>query len=433
MWGFRFGQFAVILGAVLAIGLVHAQYIGQYDLTESSRFGWIVVYSTLCWVISYSFGLPEQGSGVDRWKSALTTSIVACSLFVGIQTSIARIVLPRFLLALSIPAIFVALFAWSSLVARFMRIAADRERVLLVCSSGDVEKVVADVAFHAEIPCVVAASLDESEISTPDLIAHFCDSEDINLIVLSEEARRSPAIVAAAAAAHARGTRVRSMLAFYTQWLGRIPVRELQTTALLFDVRELHHIGYARVSRLIDSVIAVIGLIAFVIVTPLVLIGNLLANRGPLFFAQERIGRGGSTFRILKFRTMRPGSSNGEWTRENDSRITAFGRLLRRSHLDELPQIINILRGDLSIVGPRPEQPQYVTRLSSAIPFYDSRHLVRPGLTGWAQVNYPYGADDIDALEKLQYEFWYLQHQSLVVDLRIMARTFRHVLGFKGR
>jgi lipopolysaccharide/colanic/teichoic acid biosynthesis glycosyltransferase len=130
---------------------------------------------------------------------------------------------------------------------------------------------------------------------------------------------------------------------------------------------------------------------------------------------------------------MRPGSSNGEWTQQNDSRVTAFGRFLRGSHLDELPQVLNIFRGELSIVGPRPEQPQYVSKLAEAIPYYTSRHLVRPGLTGWAQVNYPYGADEIDAFEKLQFEFWYLQHQSLTVDLRIIARTFRHVLGFKGR
>ena len=130
---------------------------------------------------------------------------------------------------------------------------------------------------------------------------------------------------------------------------------------------------------------------------------------------------------------MVPGSSVGEWTKKDDVRITRFGKFLRLTHLDELPQVINILRGELSIVGPRPEQPHYVSQLAQSIPYYQSRHLVRPGLTGWAQVNYPYGADEIDAFEKLQYEFWYLQHQSMWLDLRIIARTFRHVLGFKGR
>ena len=426
-------MFAVILGTILGIGKLHATFIGDYDLSESSRLGWMILFSVVSWLFCYSFGLPEQANRAGRLRSALAASTTACAFFVVIQTAIARIVLPRFLIVLSIPALFFALLIWSSLVVRFARLAAERERVLLICQPDDAETVARDLVFHSEVPCSVVASLDESDATTPNSIETVSNSKGVTLIVLSEEARRSSSIVAATAVAHSRGIRVRSMLDFYKDWLGKIPVRELQSTALLFDVRELHHVGYARVSRLVDSVVAIVGLALLVIVTPFVVLANLLANRGPLFFFQERVGRGGLRFRIIKFRTMRPGSANGEWTQENDSRITTFGRLLRRSHLDELPQVLNILRGELSIVGPRPEQPQYVTRLSFSIPYYNSRHLVRPGLTGWAQVNYPYGADELDAYEKLQYEFWYLQHQSLAVDLRIIARTFRHVLGFKGQ
>jgi lipopolysaccharide/colanic/teichoic acid biosynthesis glycosyltransferase len=121
------------------------------------------------------------------------------------------------------------------------------------------------------------------------------------------------------------------------------------------------------------------------------------------------------------------------WTVKGDPRITSFGRILRKSHLDELPQMVNIVRGDLSLVGPRPEQPRYVAELVDKLPFYDLRHLVRPGLTGWAQVKYGYAADDADALEKLQYEFFYLRHQSAALDLRITGRTIRSVLGGAGR
>jgi lipopolysaccharide/colanic/teichoic acid biosynthesis glycosyltransferase len=168
-----------------------------------------------------------------------------------------------------------------------------------------------------------------------------------------------------------------------------------------------------------------------------VLLGNLVGNRGPLFFAQPRVGLDGRPFSILKFRSMRPApkdsGTNAAWTGESDPRITPFGRVLRVTHLDELPQVLNILRGDLSIVGPRPEQPQYVKELREKIPFYDLRHLVRPGLTGWAQVKYHYGADENDALEKLQYEFFYLRHQGLGLDLRIIGRTTRSVFGGEGR
>ncbi|HEV3497996.1 MAG TPA: sugar transferase, partial [Actinomycetes bacterium] len=171
-------------------------------------------------------------------------------------------------------------------------------------------------------------------------------------------------------------------------------------------------------------------------ILPLVWLGNRLANRGPLLYRQPRVGKGGREFEILKFRTMRAageGSAPSVWTAEDDPRITPFGAWLRKTHLDELPQVVNILRGDLSVVGPRPEQPQYVGELETKIPFYRLRHLVRPGLTGWAQVKYPYGASEGDALEKLQYEFFYLRHQSLSLDVRITARTLRSVLGRGGR
>src|SRR5690606_31752941 len=125
-------------------------------------------------------------------------------------------------------------------------------------------------------------------------------------------------------------------------------------------------------------------------------------------------------------------SGRGEWTTEDDPRITAFGRLLRKSHLDELPQVINILKGDLAIVGPRPEQPHYVEELSEKLASYDLRPLVRPGLTGWAQVEYGYAGDGRDALEKLHYAFFYLRHQDLSFDLRIILRPFRSVAGGVG-
>ena len=126
-------------------------------------------------------------------------------------------------------------------------------------------------------------------------------------------------------------------------------------------------------------------------------------------------------------------AASNEWTSEDDPRITRFGRLLRRTHLDELPQVVNILRGDLGVVGPRPEQPHYVAELTEKLPFYALRHLVRPGLTGWAQVKYGYAGNESDALEKLQYEFWYLRHQSLRTDARIIGRTIRSVFGSEGK
>jgi lipopolysaccharide/colanic/teichoic acid biosynthesis glycosyltransferase len=182
--------------------------------------------------------------------------------------------------------------------------------------------------------------------------------------------------------------------------------------------------------------VAVIACAVLLVVAPLVALANAVANRGPLLYRQERVGRFGKPFSILKLRTMTPGGGGAlvdEWTRPDDPRITPFGRFLRRTHLDELPQVVNILRGDLSVVGPRPEQPGYVAELTEKLPFYGLRHLVRPGLTGWAQVLYGYAGDEADALEKLQYEFFYLRRQGLALDLRVVARTLRTVFGSQGR
>ena len=209
---------------------------------------------------------------------------------------------------------------------------------------------------------------------------------------------------------------------------------ELERVSLMFDIGELHRARYSRVKRVIDVVLATIGVFVLAPVVPFVVLGNLIANRGPLLFRQIRVGRNGKTFTIYKFRSMTTsGVAAGDWTDENDPRITPFGRFLRRTHIDELPQVVNILKGDLAFVGPRPEQPHYVEQLEGKLPFYRLRHLVRPGLTGWAQVKYGYAGNESDALEKLQYEFYYLRRQSLAFDLRVMLRTMRSVLRGAGR
>jgi lipopolysaccharide/colanic/teichoic acid biosynthesis glycosyltransferase len=206
--------------------------------------------------------------------------------------------------------------------------------------------------------------------------------------------------------------------------------------SLMFDIREVHHAPYARAKRILDVVVAIPGVLVLAIAIPIVAAANLVANRGPVFYRQPRVGVHGRTFSILKFRTMRPAAPGvlaNEWTTEDDPRITPFGRFLRRSHLDELPQVWNIVRGDLALVGPRPEQPHYVEELTDKLAFYPLRHLVRPGLTGWAQVKYGYAGTERDALEKLQYEFFYLGHQSLAFDLRVIGRTVRSVVRSEGR
>jgi lipopolysaccharide/colanic/teichoic acid biosynthesis glycosyltransferase len=233
---------------------------------------------------------------------------------------------------------------------------------------------------------------------------------------------------------HRRGIRVRTLEMFYDEWLGKLPLSEVGRMALLTDVGGLHDTQYASFKRMIDLAFALIGTVVLVVVTPFVLIGNLFGNRGPLLYTQMRTGLKDEPFRILKFRTMiTDPTGSTEWTADADPRVTPFGHLLRRLHVDELPQMLNVLQGSLSMVGPRPEQQSYVAELEEKLSYYSLRHVVKPGLTGWAQVKFRYGATERDAWEKLQYDLYYVRHQSLTFDLKTISRTIRQVVFAQGR
>jgi lipopolysaccharide/colanic/teichoic acid biosynthesis glycosyltransferase len=312
-----------------------------------------------------------------------------------------------------------------------------RDRVVVVGTWADAATLAVELE-HAERPATVidVLSLEEALAGVPkrEALVESVTAGDATVVVLDREAQLSQTIIDQVAKLHESGVRIRTLSLFYEEWLGKLPVSELERVSLMFDIGELHRVRYSRVKRVVDMAFASIGAIVLLAITPFVLIANLFANRGPLFYQQTRVGRNGAHFTIYKFRSMITGElPSGTWTGEDDPRVTPFGRILRRSHLDELPQVLNVLKGDLAIVGPRPEQPQYVEQLESKLPFYRLRHLVRPGLTGWAQVKYGYAGSESDALEKLQYEFYYLRRQSLSFDLRVIMRTMRSVLRGGGR
>ena len=251
--------------------------------------------------------------------------------------------------------------------------------------------------------------------------------------MLDREAQADEHIVAQAALLHERGARVRTLSLFYEQWLGKLPLWELERVSLMFDIGEVHRDRYSRLKRLIDVALAAALPARAPGRDPVVAVANLVGNRGPLFFRQPRVGKSGSCSRSASSARCATPRERGPMDADDDPRITRFGRVLRSTHLDELPQVLNILRGDLSMVGPRPEQPHYVEELADKLPFYDLRHLVRPGMTGWRQVKYGYAGNEGEALEGLQYEFFYLRRQSLVFDLRIIGRTLRSIVRRQGR
>jgi len=235
-----------------------------------------------------------------------------------------------------------------------------------------------------------------------------------------------------------RGVRLEPMTSLYERLTGRIPVehaaRNLHVVFSLSDsaTQRLFWV----VKRLIDLLSAIVGLSLLGLVALPVALANALCCPGPLFYWQDRVGKGGRRFRLVKLRTMVPDAeeaSGAVWAGEDDERATPVGRFLRRARLDELPQFWNVLRGEMSLVGPRPERPEFVVGLMERVPFYQARHAVRPGITGWAQVRYRYGSSVEDALIKLQYDLYYIKHQNLYLELSILVKTAAVMLGFQGR
>jgi len=181
--------------------------------------------------------------------------------------------------------------------------------------------------------------------------------------------------------------------------------------------------------------ISLLGLVFFLLILPFILVANLISNRGKLFYAQERVGKFGRHFKILKLRTMmKDAEPDGpRYASKNDLRTTRFGKFLRRSRIDEIPQFYNVLKGEMSLIGPRPERPVFVKELSEVIPFYETRHVVKPGLTGWAQVKADYGNCHTDSLVKLQYDLYYIKHRGIFLDLKILLKTLSTIIFFRGQ
>jgi lipopolysaccharide/colanic/teichoic acid biosynthesis glycosyltransferase len=430
----------VTLAVVVATEAVHSHYVARqvYPLTEEPRFRWILIFIALIWATSYAAGLPDSGGRLLRSFARAFAALGAADVIISLlQLFTGAQLLPRFVVFVS-SAILVPMFVLvSRLSTATERARASLDRVVAITAGEEAERLARDTQEHTERPAQLVATVTPDDIMpTPDQprpLAQLLSSTNANLLVLDREAQRREEIVAQAAELHSKGVRIRTLSLFYDVWLGKLPISELERISLLFDINEIHKPAYARSKRFLDLVIASVGMLPLAVAVPLVTFVDLFGNRGPLFYSQPRVGKDGEVFTIHKFRTMRPGSGSSDWTAEEDPRLGKVGRMLRRLHVDELPQMWNVLRHDLSIVGPRPEQPHYVELLAKTIPFYDLRHLVRPGITGWAQINYDYGASDVDALEKLQYEFFYLRHQSLSLDLQIIGRTLRTVFEDKGR
>ncbi len=430
---------AGIAASVLCSALVFTEFVGpaRFESNDVAGLGWWLGLGAVIATAGYGLGLPElparRSEALGRGVAAVVVGLATVS---AVQLITASLLFPRSsILVLSLATPIWITLSWR-LVADLTDRSERRERLLVVTDrTDDLAALTADLRDRSEVPATLVAALSVDEArGRPDrrVLVQTADTHEVTVIVLDRGAQADDLVLAQVAELHQRGVRVRTFALFYEEWLGKLPLAELAQVSLLFDIGELHRIRYARTKRIGDVVVGVLGTVGLVCFLPVVLLGNLVGNRGPLLFRQDRVGRNGEVFSMLKFRTM-TGSNTSTWTTGEDMRITPFGRFLRKTHLDELPQMVNIVRGQLSLVGPRPEQVAYVEELRTKIPFYDARHIVRPGLTGWAQVKLGYASSERDAVEKLQYDFFYLRRSGIALDLRIMGRTIREVLGGLGR
>lgn len=244
-------------------------------------------------------------------------------------------------------------------------------------------------------------------------------------IVVGDQAGRDPMIMDWIVPCLRDGFRVANEAVFYEKATGQIMVDQITPQWFLLADLKVHCDQYAAAKRVFDITVAVAALAATAPLWPLIALAVKLCDGGPVFYSQDRVGQNGTVFRLYKFRTMRVDAEQGRsvWALPQDPRVTRVGRFLRRSRLDELPQLYNVLRGQMSIVGPRPERPDFVRELCAQIPFYAERHLVKPGITGWAQISFRYGSSSEDARRKLQFDLYYLKHMSFELDITILLRT----------
>ena len=232
-----------------------------------------------------------------------------------------------------------------------------------------------------------------------------------------------------------RGVPVRDLSAFYERVRGEVPIESLKASWLIYGDGFAQDAVRTVVKRIFDATLAAVLLLLSLPVMFLAGAAIFLESGKPIFLWQERVGRGGRLFLCVKFRSMRvdaEGDGVARWASANDSRITRVGRIMRKLRIDELPQLFNVLSGEMSLVGPRPERPAFVAELKERIRFYDLRHSIKPGVTGWAQIRYPYGASVEDAERKLQYDLYYIKNHSLALDVLIIMETVRVVLFGEG-
>lgn len=443
---FFLGEGLLIFTSVLGILILFSSW--NIFLIDSSEYLLRAISVTLSFQLSLYFydlyDLRHPGSTADTFIRMMQAFGVGCILL-----GLLYFVFPSIIISTKVfwgcyLLICLTLLAWRSLYYLILERKLFSREIVLVGTGETAAKIVQEIdqnresgftiraligatapAFaHADIP--VIASLAELALD-PELAR-------VDRIVVALDDRRGNMPITDLLNNKLQGRIIEDSISFYEAITGKILVEKVNPAWLIFSEGFDHGRLTYLIKRASDLSLALLGLALSLPVTLLTALLIKLESRGPVFYKQERVGERGEVFAIYKFRSMRQDAEKdgAVWARQNDDRVTRVGRFIRKVRIDEIPQIWNVLRGQMSFVGPRPERPIFVDQLVEKLPYYSLRHSAKPGITGWAQVCYPYGASEEDALRKLEYDLYYIKHQSFFIDLLIIFRTVKTVLFRKG-
>ncbi len=318
------------------------------------------------------------------------------------------------------------------------------EKILVIgtgTTAGNVESLIRESSGKYAFAGFIKTPTDSVSIDRSKILGSFDDVVAIarqtraNIIVIALTERRGNLVTEKLVTCKLMGIKILDYPTFYERVTGKIPVEHINPGWLVQSQGFLITPFIRLLKKILDLIFSSILLILCLPIFPLIALAIRLDSPGPVFYFQKRVGLNGQLFTIYKFRSMQTqpdDGANAAWASENDPRITRIGKLIRRARLDELPQLVNVLKGDMSFIGPRPEQPEFVDQISRVAPYYSQRHAVKPGITGWAQVMYPYGASIGDAVEKLRYDLYYINNLSLFLELYILFETVKIMLFRRG-
>ena len=446
-------RFFDVVFVLLAMYLVGHSLDLQYLESSVSTYYYAVALAVYINTIGTVFEMYDLQVASNQFQVLRSTILtVSTTVLFYLLTPIFSAELPsnRFQILTFYLTFLSALVIWRTFYVKFLASNRFVQNVLLVCNREQVEELILDLEKsdpHYRIVAYVNSDRvkkDEFEyhyvqhIHIDDLVSFVNKNNLFEIVVASQNSEDITAdLYLQLLHLLESGNTIREYTQVYEEKTQRIPLHYITRDFYKFFPfnRSNNNQLYLLNVRIMETIISIIGLFIGTLLIPFIILGNALGNRGKLFYTQERVGKNGEIFQILKFRTMINNAENNGavFSGSNDNRVTPFGKFLRKTRIDEFPQFVNILKGEMAVIGPRPERPFFVKEIAEIMPFYETRHVIRPGLTGWAQVNYSYGESMDDSLIKLQYDLYYIKHRSIFLDLNIIIKTISTVLFYRGQ